>query len=358
MKKVAKSKQKKKAQKERQKNNKRIGMPLPEEALKLASQVWNDPKCPMDTVFVEGNNSVVRRRDLLKLKNNDWLNDELINSFLGLLIDRAVGDIRLPKVHIFTTFFFASLTSKGYAGVKRWTKHVDLFSKDLILFPIHQAAHWTLMSIDLRKREMIYYDSMHRSGSQFFPHLSSYLSQESLQKRSKEMDWSGWKIMERTDIPEQRNGSDCGVFMCRFAECITRGGEINFDQLQMPYFRKRMLYEICRQQLMQEEGGREVPNKRRSYTVGLPEEIYELADTFAMGLGVKVWNKKVPPRFLDAVKRLGSENANTIFTETTAVQMEGGITFNRGGKHQGSSEEVFIYIAWQKFPELMGSRFR
>ena len=34
------------------------------------------------------------------------------------------------------------------------------------------------------------------------------------------------------DIPQQMNGSDCGMFACKFAEYITREAQINFTQVK------------------------------------------------------------------------------------------------------------------------------
>ena len=33
------------------------------------------------------------------------------------------------------------------------------------------------------------------------------------------------------DIPQQMNGSDCGMFACKFAEYITRDARITFSQV-------------------------------------------------------------------------------------------------------------------------------
>ena len=46
------------------------------------------------------------------------------------------------------------------------------------------------------------------------------------------------------------NGSDCGMFACMFAEVLSRDDEIKFDQEDMPYFRRRMIYEIITMQLL------------------------------------------------------------------------------------------------------------
>lgn len=52
------------------------------------------------------------------------------------------------------------------------------------------------------------------------------------------------------DIPQQMNGSDCGMFSCKFAEYLSRNASITFTQEHMPYFRRRMVYEIVTQRLM------------------------------------------------------------------------------------------------------------
>ena len=46
------------------------------------------------------------------------------------------------------------------------------------------------------------------------------------------------------------NGSDCGMFTCKFAEYISRRARFTFNQKDMPYFRRRMVYEIVKNSLM------------------------------------------------------------------------------------------------------------
>jgi hypothetical protein len=45
-------------------------------------------------------------------------------------------------------------------------------------------------------------------------------------------------------IPQQMNGSDCGMFACTLAEYICSGADVSFTQQDMPYFRRKMAYEI------------------------------------------------------------------------------------------------------------------
>lgn len=68
------------------------------------------------------------------------------------------------KTHIFSTFFYNTLTNtkllgpsstdvkltapqKRHERVKNWTKHVNIFEKDFIIVPINQQSHWFLAII-------------------------------------------------------------------------------------------------------------------------------------------------------------------------------------------------------------------
>lgn len=218
---------------------------LDDEAVLLVKRVW-DQKLPVD----EKVSGEITRKDLMTLKGRDWLNDEVINSYMNLICERAKNDNSLPKVYAFNTFFYPTLSSKGYASVKRWTRKVDIFAHEIILVPVHLGAHWCLAVIDFTNKLLEYYDSMGGSNDRCLDELSEYICEESLDKRKEEFDFSEWHFINRDDIPQQMNGSDCGMFTCKFAEFASRRAQISFTHQHMPYFRKRMVYEICRQKLL------------------------------------------------------------------------------------------------------------
>lgn len=74
--------------------------------------------------------------------------------------------------------------------------------------------------------------------------LSQYLKDESLDKKKVPFNMSDWTIECVRDCPQQKNGSDCGVFSCQFAEFICRNSSISFEQQHMTYFRRKMICEI------------------------------------------------------------------------------------------------------------------
>lgn len=108
--------------------------------------------------------------------------------------------------------------------------------------------HWCLAVIDPPEKRIVYFDSLGDQGIQCRKHLFQsvaptlfdfvagvavaamscavhrYLQDEHQDKRKAPMDTSGWDISSPADkLPQQRNGFDCGVFLCIFADYFTAG---------------------------------------------------------------------------------------------------------------------------------------
>uniref|UniRef100_A0A7N4Q1N7 SUMO specific peptidase 1 n=1 Tax=Sarcophilus harrisii TaxID=9305 RepID=A0A7N4Q1N7_SARHA len=172
-----------------------------------------------DEILSEAFRLTITRKDIQTLNNLNWLNDEIINFYMNMIMERS-KEKGMPSVHAFNTFFFTKLKTAGYQAVKRWTKKVDVFSVDILLVPIHLGVHWCLAVIDFRKKYITYYDSMGGINSEACRILLQYLKQESLDKKRKEFDTNGWLLFSKK------------------------------SQQHMPYFRKRMVWEILHRKLL------------------------------------------------------------------------------------------------------------
>ncbi|XP_069733511.1 sentrin-specific protease 2-like [Phaenicophaeus curvirostris] len=194
----------------------------------------------------------ITRFDICTLQEAHCLNDEIIHFYLNLVSARSKKE-EYPAVHGFSTFFYLKLTSGGYAAVKRWTRDVNLFEHDIVFVPVYMTYHFTLAVIDMRKKTIEYFDSAAvNRKNEICETLFKYLQEESQQKRHLELDRSEWTLrsMRSHEIPQQENGDDCGVFVCKYADYISRDRPLTFTQSHMPYFRKRMVWEIIHQQLL------------------------------------------------------------------------------------------------------------
>ncbi|XP_052608848.1 sentrin-specific protease 2-like [Peromyscus californicus insignis] len=193
----------------------------------------------------------ITRGDMQTLKETQWLNDEVINFYMNLLMERNQNQ-GYPSVHAFNTFFYTKLKCGGYRSVKRWTQAVNLFTKDLILVPIHLDVHWSLVVIDLRKKHIVYLDSMGQERPDVLEMIFQYLQDESKAQKNIDLNPLEWRqySMPAEEIPQQRNGSDCGMFTCKYADYISRGQPLTFSQQHMPLFRKKMVWEILHKRLL------------------------------------------------------------------------------------------------------------
>uniref|UniRef100_A0A8C6Q7L4 SUMO specific peptidase 2 n=1 Tax=Nothobranchius furzeri TaxID=105023 RepID=A0A8C6Q7L4_NOTFU len=198
----------------------------------------------------------ITQRDLATLQEGGWLNDEVINFYLSLIMERSSGKAAQLKVYSFSTFFFPKLRGGGQPGghtaVKRWTKAVDIFVFDLILVPLHLGVHWAMAIIDFKSKTVKSFDSMGQRHDDICRLLLLYLKEEHRVKKGKELDSTKWTVgsLKAGEIPQQRNGNDCGVFACKYADYIAKARPLTFKQCHMPLFRKVMMWEILNQKLL------------------------------------------------------------------------------------------------------------
>lgn len=191
--------------------------------------------------------------DLRTVVGTNWLNDVVIDLYLSLVAQQAVpssGERSL--VHVFTTHFYNVLHNRGYEAVRRWTESVDLFSFDLVLVPIHDSDHWSLVALRMAEQSFEFYDSMGRRNVPCFRTLMKYLREEHMDKRRKPLHPDDmWECHFVTGIPIQTNTNDCGVFVCLYAECLVRKSPFSFSARDIKRLRCRIAFEILQGALQQ-----------------------------------------------------------------------------------------------------------
>ncbi|CAH1644636.1 unnamed protein product [Spodoptera littoralis] len=205
---------------------------------------------PPGQMLVEKFNLRIHRRDLQTLTGLNWLNDEIINFYMNLLMQRSEERKDLPKVYATNTFFYPKLMQSGQAGLRRWTRKVDIFAHDLLVVPVHLGVHWCLSIVDFRAKKINYLDSMGGRNQACLDALLQYLRDEHQDKKGAPFNDSGWKTECLKDIPQQMNGSDCGMFACTFAEFSSRNAAYTFTQAHMPYLRRKAALEILTGKLL------------------------------------------------------------------------------------------------------------
>lgn len=194
---------------------------------------------PVAWFKVTHNKHTLSLEDLSTLEEQNWINDQIINMY-GELIMEATEQ----RVHFFNSFFHKQLVAKGYEGVKRWTKKIDLFSKWLVLIPIHLEIHWSLVTVSMAQKTISYYDSQGIVFRHTTENIMKYLQAEAKDKKQPGFQ-KGWKTTIIKGIPQQKNDSDCGVFVLEYCRCLSVKQPFRFSQDDMPRIRKRIYKELC-----------------------------------------------------------------------------------------------------------------
>ncbi|RMD43271.1 hypothetical protein DV735_g1800, partial [Chaetothyriales sp. CBS 134920] len=133
-----------------------IGAPSP--GVPFSERIGLGPQWTSPLVYPKESKKreIVEYCDLLRLDEDQFLNDSLISFFIRYLqYQLELSDLDLlKKMHFFNTYFFDTLTknSKGrkdvnHAGVSRWTKNIDIFSRDFVIVPVNDNLHWYLAII-------------------------------------------------------------------------------------------------------------------------------------------------------------------------------------------------------------------
>ncbi|GIJ86337.1 hypothetical protein Asppvi_005224 [Aspergillus pseudoviridinutans] len=180
-----------------------------------------------------------------------WLNDEIINSYLALIVDylrRSHGNAGRhdkPRFHAFNTFFFSNLRDKGYQSVRRWATRAKiggeaLLNVDTVFIPVHNSAHWTLIVVRPGERTIEHFDSLGSLSRRHVGLVQGWLRAE-LASRYVEEEWTVLPSIS----PQQDNGSDCGVFLLSTAKAVAIGLEpLSYGAKDIVVLRRKIVAEL------------------------------------------------------------------------------------------------------------------
>jgi Ulp1 family protease len=223
-------------------------------------------------VIVEGHKVSITRKDLRTLRDNGWLNDEIVNMIGNLVKDfiekipnelepKPKDDGRAPKIYLPLSFFVSKLMSDtleiySFDNVKRWTTRAktDIFSCDFVIFPRNISnTHWACVFLDMKKKIIWNLDSLGSSDKDFCEIMLKWLQDEHFDKKKSVLPINDWTIKgPPADLPRQNNGVDCGVFLCMFAYFLAQGRiptTKDFSQKEMSHIRKLVTLWILDQKI-------------------------------------------------------------------------------------------------------------
>jgi len=245
-----------------------IMRPFSAEERKMVQDVLNTIGPESEILYKDGTDTI-QRGSIQTLRPGQWLNDEVVHYFLVMLAKRDEEMCRQnpsrKRSHFFKSFFFTTLLNEGHANpaingtyeyrnVKRWSKKVpgkDIFNLDKIVIPVNVGRmHWVCVVAYMQEKRIQFYDSMGDAGNDYLQHMFRFLQDEHMDKKKQPLpDADSWQLVTCTnDTPRQRNGYDCGVFTCMFADFLSKDCPLLFDQSHVTLCRERIALSIIKGQ--------------------------------------------------------------------------------------------------------------
>ena len=267
-----------------------------EEEQRVASALRLSRTSRDDLVIVRLGRNRMTRKDASTLGPEMWLNDEIINCYGNLLLQRhkyiselrkrsreehiasGIGNLPPPEispVHVFDSFFWTRLQVKTthrekkpvskyspsfflsqsngycYANVKKWTGRtlsgfVNLFICSCVIVFINiPNAHWLLAAIFPLHRVIAVVDSVGEGDPHIFDILLQYLKDDYMDKFSCELPEAATWRQVRVPSPRQHNTYDCGIFMLMNADLFLASEPLDgFSQQDTLVLRKNVLLRL------------------------------------------------------------------------------------------------------------------
>lgn len=259
-----------------------FGTPFTQEEFNMVSEVMDkaDPSNDVQISTPPKFKIPISYKDFYTLTSGQWLNDEVVNYYNSLLMlenRKAVQDAKaagstkfLPNCYWMKSDFYAFLNNPEHSGYdyqrikgylkKRNTKKFgmnDVWSEaDMVIVPINIGrTHWAVGVVNVREERFEMYDSMYSGDDQHLRRLQRWTADEfnRVEKKDIKNPVDQWRFFMPgpSDVPQQRNGFDCGVFSTMFGEWVSkgRGLPMTFGQSNMPYLRHRMALSIWQNEI-------------------------------------------------------------------------------------------------------------
>ena len=204
------------------------------------------------------------------LKSRNWLDDEILNSYIQCLEYRDMGLSSKVSYHMpvlfLNTFFAATLhdiRSKNTAvarcvrmletEMRRRSKTAKFDSiQDFsdIFFPVNNVfdkktqkyTHWGVVHVDVIMTNMRVVDSWREGTDLEYYRKVIEIVQDALNQMfsAEDLDTPTWELEMERASPQQGNDFDCGVFCLMALDSISIGLPLEFGTNDMQYFRKKI----------------------------------------------------------------------------------------------------------------------
>ena len=218
-------------------------------------QLLSDKTGRPEDVLVDYEGCLLTREQLRRLRPRAVLSDENINIRM-IQLQRRADDLPVNTLFL-NTHFMSSLLNcddagkpRGYkfSNVERWhgPKKNDkkkIFAYDSVFIPVNVLNyHWTAIVVDVRECLIHHYDSLGGRDEGRVRAVEQWLKEVYVRDAivvDVDMTWT--HIYHEGNVPQQRNGFDCGVFVCTLADFLLHDLPLSYSQADMTSLRQKLV---------------------------------------------------------------------------------------------------------------------
>jgi Ulp1 protease family, C-terminal catalytic domain len=205
-----------------------------------------DKHADEDDVLVTIPDHPLTRGVLSCLKNGEWLRDDVLDAYMALLQERAFKDGR--KFKFLPTHFYQVISTPDYSvrSGLQYMKEQDIFHWQYLFIPINvDGNHWVMVLVDLANKVMWSLDPLPtKSMSPQLAIVARFLCDLAQLRNQVPLQVQSWSRMPMTNIPTQKDGFNCGVYVLLYAELISRPAVLAIDPTTLADMRNRIAVDL------------------------------------------------------------------------------------------------------------------
>ena len=184
-----------------------------------------------------------------------------VRSFSVVNLEENQNTPPWPKTWFFNTKLMVYYMEGNQQGLKDLTKSIDIFTYDLVLFPVPLTSqgqvcvvdeldkHYVLVAIDIRTKVVASYSTLELATPGFHTQILNFLDQHHLEKKKTPLNRADF-LLRRREVPKY--GMEkffCGIFTAEYAERLASNKDIKISSDIIPIKRAQMTHEIMIQQV-------------------------------------------------------------------------------------------------------------
>lgn len=213
---------------------------------------------PAFDIGFKSNNYTITSSDIATLQPRTWLNDNIVNAFSSLLAHECCS----KDILVMDAGFYVALTQGRapnslrdkytYAGVRKFTRVIDIFSYETILIPVNISnTHWLLVVVFMNDTSIFLNESC--NPITVYGNILRWLFDEHMARKFSLLDVSKFKLIDAKSFisKQQSNGYDCGLFTLMNMEYISSGLDVSqVSEKQMAEYRVYIGCCLCQSKLL------------------------------------------------------------------------------------------------------------